>query len=264
MWGKKDKHCDPRRPADQELGSWWDHVLLDPESKLIVTCVVGRRTAATAAAAWADFYARTDGAIELFITTDAYAAYATVLISLYGVHKQELDPTDAEKQAWGWDALPEILLPEELCYATLHKHRAKGRVVGVERRLVLGSAERVAAYLSAGSSTQTINTSYVERYHATHRHQNARKARKVYTFSREVLFHRAVTWLCVVSYNFCWQPRTLRVQVQAEPPRYVYRTPAMAAKLTEARWSLRSVLTYPLFPTQRPGQGDGPATEPVG
>src|SRR5262249_18007296 len=64
-WGKKDKHCDPTQPEDRELGSWWDHVLIDPDSKLIVTCVVGRRTADTAYAALADCYRRTDGEIEL-------------------------------------------------------------------------------------------------------------------------------------------------------------------------------------------------------
>ncbi len=28
-WGKKDKHCDPSKPGDQEQGSYWDHVLID-------------------------------------------------------------------------------------------------------------------------------------------------------------------------------------------------------------------------------------------
>ena len=56
----------------------------------------------------------------------------------------------------------------------------------------------MAEALAAGSTATTINTSYVERLHGTQRHFNARKARKVYTFSKELLFHVAVTWLCVV------------------------------------------------------------------
>src|SRR5271163_3039927 len=30
---KKDKHCVPGHPADQEQGSYWDHVLLDTHSR---------------------------------------------------------------------------------------------------------------------------------------------------------------------------------------------------------------------------------------
>src|SRR4051794_25068779 len=78
LWEKKDKHCDPDDPADRQQGSFWDHVLLDPETKLIVSLVVGRRTAATAAAAFQDFYERTEGNLPELITTDAYAPYKEI------------------------------------------------------------------------------------------------------------------------------------------------------------------------------------------
>lgn len=253
LWEKKDKHCDPSKPEDRDLGSWWDHVLIDPDSKLIITCVVGRRTAATAYEALADFYRRTDGEVDLLISTDAYPVYLTVIVSIYGVSKHDLEFTAQQKVDFGWDDLPEVLIPEELCYATVHKHRVQNRVVKIDKQLVLGTTKQREALQEQGSSAATINTSYVERYHATHRHQNARKARKVYTFSKEVQFHRAATWLCVVAYNFSWQPRTLRVQVQEQPPRYHYRTPAMAAKLTEEQWTLKQILARPLF---KPKQQD--------
>jgi hypothetical protein len=60
-WGKKDKHGDPSDPADREQGSYWDHVLIDADSRLIVTLVIGRRETQTARQAFADFYRRTDG-----------------------------------------------------------------------------------------------------------------------------------------------------------------------------------------------------------
>jgi hypothetical protein len=93
----------------------------------------------------------------------------------------------------------------------------------------------------------------VERYHGTQRHFNARTARKVYTFSKEWVFPVAVTWLCVTLYNFGWMPRPLRERVQEEPPRYRYRTPALAAGRTDQAWSMADILSYPLFPSnQRP------------
>jgi hypothetical protein len=87
----------------------------------------------------------------------------------------------------------------------------------------------------------------VERWNGTNRHFNARKARKVYTFSKDLLLHVAVTWLVVVFYNFAWKPHPLREQTQADPPRYHYRTPAMAAGLATEPWSLQAILSYPIY-----------------
>jgi hypothetical protein len=135
--------------------------------------------------------------------------------------------------------------------------------VRVEQRVVLGTEGQVAEALQQGTTAEAVNTCYVERYHGTQRHFNARKARKTYAFSKELTFHVAVTWLCVTFYNFGWTPRTLRVRVRSRPPRYRYRTPAMVAGLSDHRWSMADILTYPLFPpNQRPGnvqQGRGDA-----
>jgi len=247
LWEKKDKHCDPNDPADRERGSYWDHVVLDAETKLIVSLVVGRRTAATAHAAFVDFYERTDGWLPALITTDAYAPYLPIIIDVYGVRKEELDLSEEEKAAVDWEHWPAEYFPVEIAYATVHKERENGRVVRVERQVVLGTEEQVAAALGQGTTAGTINTNYVERWHGTNRHFNARKARKVYTFSKELVFHVAVTWLCVVFYNFGWQPRPLRQKIQEEPPRYHYRTPAMAAGLTDAPWTWQRILAYPIY-----------------
>lgn len=252
LWEKKDKHCDPAKPEDQQLGSWWDHVLLDTDSRLIVSLVVGRRTGETVAQAWADFYQRTDGLLPALVTTDEYSAYLTALLATYGVGKEELELTEAEKEELDFEHLPAVYFPEEINYATVHKEREKGRVVKVEKRIVLGSEAGVAEALAEGSTAETINVSYVERCHGTQRHFNARKARKVYTFSKELVFHLAVTWLGVVYYNFGWTVRTLRERVQVKPPRYHYRTPAMVAGLADHVWTLEEILTRPLYPPKPP------------
>ena len=36
--GKKEKHCDPDKPADARQGDNWDHVAFDPEHRLVVEC----------------------------------------------------------------------------------------------------------------------------------------------------------------------------------------------------------------------------------
>ena len=267
-WGKKDKHCDPGDPGDQQQGSWWDHVLLDADSRLIVSLAIGRRDTDTARQAFADFYRRTDGDLTPLITSDEYAPYLTVIMETYGVRKEELELTEEQKVVYDYEGMPEVYFPVEMAYATVHKEREKGHIVRVEQRVVLGTEGQVAEALEQGTTSETVNTSYVERYHGTQRHFNARKARKVYTFSKELAFHVAVTWLCVTFYNFGWMPRTLRQRVRRRPPRYRYRTPAMVAGLTDHRWSMADILTHPLFPPKQrlgnDGQGPADAKQPEG
>jgi hypothetical protein len=43
-------------------------------------------------------------------------------------------------------------------------------VVRAEQRVVLGTEEQVAEALGQGTTAETVNTSYVERYHGTQRH----------------------------------------------------------------------------------------------
>ena len=69
-------------------------------------------------------------------------------------------------------------------------------------------------------------------------------------------YHAACTWLVVLWYNFGWCVRTLRQKVQEEPPRYHYRTPAMAAGLTDHAWTMPELLGYPLYrPKDTPAEG---------
>jgi hypothetical protein len=42
---KKQEHCDPEDPADDHHGDWWDHVALNPETRLMLAVVPGARDA---------------------------------------------------------------------------------------------------------------------------------------------------------------------------------------------------------------------------
>jgi len=214
--------------------------------------VVGRRCAETLFVAFTDFFDRTDGALPELITTDEYAPYEAVIYYTYGVWLEELEFSERELAQLDEATWPRFCFPEEIAYATVHKERRQGRVAKVEQKVVFGTAEKVAEALEDSGSSRTVNTSYVERWNGTQRHLNARKARKVYTFSKELLFHEAVTWLVVVWYNFGWRVRTLRQKVQDDPPRYHQRTPAMAAGLAERPWTMERLLTYPLYPGEPP------------
>ena len=139
MWEKKDKHCDPDDPADVEQGSYWDHVIIDPETKLIVSLVVGRRNADTVVQVFTDFYERTGGYLPELIVTDEYASYETVILDTYGVLREDLELTPEEEEDFDRKERPPFYFPVEITYATVHKEKASGRVVEVNSRVVLGS-----------------------------------------------------------------------------------------------------------------------------
>jgi hypothetical protein len=207
--------------------------------------VVGRRNADTVVQLFTDFYERTGGYLPELICTDEYAVYETVILDTYGVCKHELGLTPQEEEEF---SLGDFHFPVEVTYATVHKHKEGGRVASVTQRVVLGDEEQLEQILEESGQSESVNTSFVERYHGTQRQFNARKKRKAYTFSKEVSFHEAATWLVVVWYNFGWCVRTLREKVQEDPPRYHYRTPAMAAGLADHAWTMRELLCCPVYP----------------
>jgi IS1 family transposase len=212
---------------------------------LVVSLVVGRRNADTVVQLFTDFYERTGGYLPELICTDEYAVYETVILDTYGVCKHELGLTPQEEEEF---SLGDFHFPVEVTYATVHKQKEGGRVVEVTQRVVLGDEEQLERTLEESGQSESVNTSFVERYHGTQRQFNARKKRKAYTFSKEVGLHEAATWLVVLWYNFGWCVRTLREKVQEDPPRYHYRTPAMAAGLADRAWTMRELLCCPVYP----------------
>ena len=260
MWGKKDKQCDPDDPDDAEQGSYWDHAIIDPETKLIVSMVVGRRNADTVVQVFTDYYDRTDGYLPELIATDGYAVYETVILDTYGLWLTEAELTAEQLEEFRQAGRPEFYFPVEITYARVLKEKAGGRVVNVTSTVVLGSQKQAEETLAESERSQKINTSFVERWFGTQRQFTGRKKRKAYTFSKELSFHEAATWLLVVWYNFGWCVRTLRQKVQEDPPRYHYRTPAMAAGLAEHAWAMRELLAYPLYPPKDPPQRCIPRT----
>ena len=82
--GKKEKPCAPADPADAKQGDNWDHVALDPEHRLVVSVVPGKRTADNVEKLVQDFKERTGGRPMNLITSDEYPAYPPAILAAYG------------------------------------------------------------------------------------------------------------------------------------------------------------------------------------
>jgi len=239
---KKEAHCDPEEPADRHCGDDWDHTAVDPESRLLLSLVPGKRTAENCQKLVDEVHRRTGGRTDLLYTSDEHAPYKAAIEKAYTVEVPQ-----AKRPGPGRPPKPKQLLPGDLCYATVCKTREKGHVVHVVRTVVFGTLALVTGLLSRlQGNHRTINTSFVERRNGTDRGQNARKTRKSYRFSKDWDIHNAATYFICYSYNFCWPVRTLRVQ--RDDGSWMQRTPAMAAGLASHVWTLQEWLTYPAKP----------------
>jgi hypothetical protein len=122
-------------------------------------------------------------------------------------------------------------------YLQVVKKRKQGRVVGIHLRVIYGDKEEVLRLL--GSST-----AYVERTHLTSRQFNSRLVRKTLGYSKIVEMHRAAAAWEDMVYNLLRRLKTLRLEVFNDPMRrWLPRTPAMAAGLTDHIWTVKELLT---------------------
>jgi IS1 family transposase len=239
--GKKEKNLDPDDAADARKGDNWDHLALDPEHRLVLCTVPGKRSAEKVGELVSDVKARLGGEggrVPRLVTTDEYAPYKQAVLDAWGV-----DVTPARTGKPGRPKKARRQPHPDLCYATVHKTREKGRVVSVVTAVVFGTVAAVAAALALSSCSTHVNTSFIERHNGTDRNRNGRKVRKTYCFSKDWFTHEAVGYFTLYCYNFCWPVRTLAAK--GEDGVACPRTPAMAAGLADHVWTLSEWLSIP-------------------
>jgi hypothetical protein len=140
---------------------------------------------------------------------------------------------------------PRLVLPEGFQFAQVVKHSAKRHVIGVTRRVLHGTLAGIEAVLTATATGTVINTAYIERLNATFRAHLAPLTRRGRAIARTEAALTAGMWLVGTAYNFCWPHDSLRQLAPDHAPRkWLCRTPAMAADLTDHCWSLGELLRF--------------------
>ena len=112
---KKQKHCDPANPADDQKGDWWDHVAYDPEHKLVLAVVPGARVSESVAEVVAAVKDRLGEQPPALMTSDVYATYETVIATTFS---EVFPPAPAGPSRRR--LLPERRPDPGLTYATVH------------------------------------------------------------------------------------------------------------------------------------------------
>jgi transposase-like protein len=139
---------------------------------------------------------------------------------------------------------PRLELAPGFLMGQVVKQYAKRHITSVVHRAVHGTVEAITAAVCASGGGTTINTAYIERINATFRSALAPLVRRGRAIAHQEATLTAGMWLVGGAYNFCWEHESLRMASAGGPRKWRQRTPAMAAGLTDHRWSLRELLSY--------------------
>lgn len=163
---------------------------------------------------------------------------------------------------------PKLVLAAGFLMAQVVKQYANRRMVSVDHRIVEGSAQEIATVIKETNSGTKINTAFIERLNATFRSRLFALVRRGRALVHETATLRAGVYLVGCAYNFCTYHESLRQQAPPESGRkWEQRTPAMAAGLTDHRWTMKELLLYrvpppPWVPPKRRGRKPNSLQQP--
>ena len=228
---KKQKNCAEDERA--EAGDFWDHTAVTADSKLMVSLVVGKRTKDQTNELVGDAKSRLRSGHLPVLLSDGYEGYEPAILHAFGRRYSA-----AKSGVKGRPSNPVIRWPQGLAYGQVVKSASDG----IHLKVIRGKAQLQHTLSLLGYDK--INTSVVERHNGTSRLHNQRKVRKTLAFSKSSRYHRWMSWLSVVQYNFCRTHGSLRLKDES---RIHHRTPAMAAGLTDRIWATRDWLLTPVL-----------------
>jgi transposase-like protein len=168
----------------------------------------------------------------LLICVDGLASYPTAFYRAF-----------REKVVTGRVGRPPYRLPGCVLLGQVVKKHSGRRLVEVVRRVLWGSQEQIEEQLHKTNTGEQINTSYIERLNATFRAAMAGLTRRGRRLLRQEEVLEKGMYLTGCVYNFCSEHQSLRLR-QEQGPKWLQRTPAMAAGWTDHVWSIRELLEF--------------------
>jgi len=142
-----------------------------------------------------------------------------------------------EPKRTGKRGRPQLLAWAEVVIAQMVKQYHKGRVIGIDQRLIQGSLPQLMSLLAEECK---ISTAYIERLNATFRARCHGLVRRGRGLAKRVATIENGMYLVGCFYNFCTPHQSLQTELA--------RTPAMAAELTDHLWSVGELLSYRFAP----------------
>jgi IS1 family transposase len=197
----------PEGYEDDDLGSVWTWTAIDADSKLVITWLVGDRTADTAHEFLTDLAARLDNRIQL--STDGWGAYDHTVRLVFGTQGGVDWGTIVKKFGGGNED---------------HRY-SPGKCTGAKKERRFGNPDMAR-----------VNTSYNERNNLNIRMGSRRYTRLTNAFSKKIENHAAATALHFAHYNLCRSHGTLTKKQGTKT------TPAMAAGVEDHVWTVTELV----------------------
>jgi len=150
---------------------------------------------------------------------------------------------------FGKPGRPQLVAWPDIVIVQVVKHRTAAGL-DIVRRIVQGAAPAVADLIQRSQGGGVINTAYIERLNATFRQRLACLARRTRHLIQEQATLTAGMYVVGCFYNFSDEHESLRLRLwlTKNRHRWVQRTPAMAAKLTDHCWTPTELLTAKVPP----------------
>ena len=170
---------------------------------------------------------------KVLLVTDGLASYAKQALHVFR------EPLHTGKRG-----RPKLVLSEGVMVARVKKRYELRRVVEIIREVVRGTEGAVHSRLqqTQPSSQALINTAYIERLNATFRSRLTPLVRRTRAGAHKRSTLEAGMWLVGSCYNLLWVHGSLEEGC----------TPAMAAGLTDHRWTMEELLAFPIVPAELP------------
>jgi IS1 family transposase len=186
-------------------GDVWTWTAIDAETKVIISWMIGDRSAETAKLFMEDVAARVAGRVQL--TTDGHKPYLVAVAHAFG---EDIDYAMLVKLYGSSGDGPR---------GSTERRYSPATVIGTKRDPISGNPDPAH-----------VSTSYSERQNLTMRMSMRRFTRLTNAFSKKIDNHCHALALYFVWYNFVRVHKTLRV------------SPAMAAGLTDRLWSMTDIV----------------------
>lgn len=210
----KAKNIDEAKRAPVGAGSVWTWTGFDSESKMILSWMVGDRSAETANYFMDDLATRLANRVQL--TTDGHGVYLDAVAGAFG---------------------------SEVDYAMLVKLYGEDPAPGPERKYSPGECVGARKVPIAGDPIRKhISTSHVERQNLNIRMGLRRFTRLTNAFSKKIDMHIHALSLYFVFYNFVRMHKTLRM------------SPAMAAGVSDRLWAMEDIAALIDARAPKPGR----------
>ncbi|MBF0584158.1 MAG: helix-turn-helix domain-containing protein [Magnetococcales bacterium] len=242
----KEGNLEAAKLFHETYGDAWVWVAFAPEWRLFLGFVIGKRTQNNANIMIKRVHHIINGRLPLF-TSDQLPEYRTALLEAYG---QWVQPERTSQR--GRPPKRRLVPCPGLLYAQVVKRKERGHLVDITTKTVFGDEDTIRARLVSSTTSNSINTSFVERGNLVLRQGNRRLTRKTNGFSKESIWLEKQLWMSLAYYHFVLPHQSLRRKLGTEEPtrgsgshrRWQSITPAMAAGMTDRVWSTSDLFSY--------------------